>query len=258
MSAGVALYRGRGTALEVLLVHPGGPFWQRKDEGAWSLPKGEVAPGESLEAVARREFREETGHDAPAILVALTPVRQAGGKIVHPFAGEGDLDPAACAATPSRWSGRRAPAAAHVPRGRPRRVVRPPTAAVKLLAGQRPVLAGALRARGARRRLTRAARARRPARGPPTFARPGRYRGGRTPRRSSIAVVIDWRASKNPRHGSLRRPRQARRHVAHVEVVEAHVGASSSLHAIGIATGALARARTEYGAIAVAPSALRR
>ena len=94
VSAGVALYRGRGPALEVLLVHPGGPFWQRKDEGAWSLPKGEVGSGESLEAVARREFREETGHDAPRTLVALTALRQAGGKVVHPFAGEGDLDPA--------------------------------------------------------------------------------------------------------------------------------------------------------------------
>jgi len=94
VSAGVVLYRRRGDEPEVLLVHPGGPFWQRKDDGAWSLPKGEAGPGESLEEVARREFREETGHEAPTRLVPLAPVRQAGGKIVHPFAGEGELDPA--------------------------------------------------------------------------------------------------------------------------------------------------------------------
>ena len=88
LSAGVLLYRRRAGVVEVLLVHPGGPFWRRKDDGAWSLPKGEFGEDELAETAARREFREETGHDAPASLVALAPVRQAGGKIVHPFAGE--------------------------------------------------------------------------------------------------------------------------------------------------------------------------
>jgi len=91
-SAGVLLYRRRGGRLEVLLVHPGGPFWQRKDEGAWSLPKGEFDDGEDPEAAARREFREETGLDLKVDLMALTPVRQRSGKRVHPFAGEADLD----------------------------------------------------------------------------------------------------------------------------------------------------------------------
>ena len=92
LSAGVLLYRFRGDAVEVLLVHPGGPFWQRRDEGAWSLPKGEFDEGELPEAAARREFAEETGFPLDAMLTPLTPVRQKSGKVVHPFAGEGDID----------------------------------------------------------------------------------------------------------------------------------------------------------------------
>jgi predicted NUDIX family NTP pyrophosphohydrolase len=79
-----------------LLGHPGGPFFARKDLGDWSIPKGEAEEGEDLEAVARREFHEETGHpvpDGPAI--PLGTVRQKGGKVVHAWALEGDLDPAA-------------------------------------------------------------------------------------------------------------------------------------------------------------------
>jgi len=94
LSAGVLLYRWREGALEFLLVHPGGPFWQRKDEGAWSIPKGEFTEGELPEAAARREFAEETGTVLAAALEPLTPVRQRSGKIIHPFAGEGDLDAA--------------------------------------------------------------------------------------------------------------------------------------------------------------------
>jgi len=141
VSAGVVLYRRRGTALEVLLVHPGGPFWKNKDDGAWSLPKGATLPGESLEAVARREFREETGHDAPAVLVPLTPVRQAGGKIVHPFAGEGDLDAAAVTSNTfaMEWPPRSG-ALRTFPEVDRAEWFDLPTAAVKLLAGQRPVL----------------------------------------------------------------------------------------------------------------------
>lgn len=91
-SAGVLLYRRRHGRLEVLLVHPGGPFWQRKDEGAWSLPKGEFDEGEDPEAAARREFAEETGLTLDVKLAALTPVRQKSGKIVHPFVGEAHVD----------------------------------------------------------------------------------------------------------------------------------------------------------------------
>jgi predicted NUDIX family NTP pyrophosphohydrolase len=95
-SAGVLLYRRRDAGIEVLLVHPGGPFWQRRDDGAWSIPKGEFdVAHEPAEAAARREFAEETGVALDLPLVALAPVRQPGGKLVHPFTGEGELDVAA-------------------------------------------------------------------------------------------------------------------------------------------------------------------
>ena len=90
-SAGVLLYR-RTPELQVLLVHPGGPFFARKDAGAWSIPKGEVEPGETLEARARIEFQEETGTALDGELRTLGSVRQKGGKVVHAFAAEGDLD----------------------------------------------------------------------------------------------------------------------------------------------------------------------
>jgi predicted NUDIX family NTP pyrophosphohydrolase len=92
-SAGVLLYRRRGDQLEVLLVHPGGPFWVRKDAGAWSIPKGEYEPGEDPLDAARREFEEELGvapPDGPAR--DLGDIRQRSGKIVHGWALEGDLD----------------------------------------------------------------------------------------------------------------------------------------------------------------------
>jgi predicted NUDIX family NTP pyrophosphohydrolase len=91
-SAGVVLYRRKGRALEVLLVHPGGPFWARKDEAAWSIPKGEFSGDEAPAVAARREFSEETGSELPEELLPMTPVAQSRGKIVHPFAVEGDLD----------------------------------------------------------------------------------------------------------------------------------------------------------------------
>jgi predicted NUDIX family NTP pyrophosphohydrolase len=94
LSAGVLLYRRRAETVEFLLVHPGGPFWQRRDDGAWTIPKGEFAAGELPEAAARREFAEETGSALDAALEPLTPVRQRSGKVIHPFAGEGDLDAA--------------------------------------------------------------------------------------------------------------------------------------------------------------------
>jgi predicted NUDIX family NTP pyrophosphohydrolase len=92
LSAGILLYRLTASGPEVLLVHPGGPFWAKKDSGAWSLPKGLVEDGEDLEAAARREFAEETGHAPPGALRPLGRVRQPGGKLVAGFALQGDFD----------------------------------------------------------------------------------------------------------------------------------------------------------------------
>jgi predicted NUDIX family NTP pyrophosphohydrolase len=92
-SAGLLMYRRRAGGLEVLLVHPGGPFWARKDQGAWSIPKGEHEPAEEPLAAARREFAEEIGILPEGDFIALRPVRQRSGKIVRAFAIEGDLDP---------------------------------------------------------------------------------------------------------------------------------------------------------------------
>jgi len=95
-SAGILLYRRRDGHLEYLLAHPGGPFWARKDLGHWTIPKGETKPGEDLLDVARREFAEETGHDAGAgPFTPLDDIRQRSGKVVVAWAVEGDLDPAA-------------------------------------------------------------------------------------------------------------------------------------------------------------------
>ncbi|MEO9137208.1 MAG: NUDIX domain-containing protein [Casimicrobiaceae bacterium] len=93
-SAGVVMYRRRGADLEVLLVHPGGPFWARRDDGAWSIPKGEIDAAEAPGTAALREFTEETGHLLTGDLTPLTPVAQSRNKLVHPFAVEGDLDAA--------------------------------------------------------------------------------------------------------------------------------------------------------------------
>ena len=92
-SAGVILYRRQHDRVEVLLVHPGGPFWAKKDAGAWSIPKGEFDETETPEIAARREFAEETGVALTTELTALAPVAQSRGKIVHAFAAEADLDP---------------------------------------------------------------------------------------------------------------------------------------------------------------------
>ncbi len=94
-SAGVLLYRRRARAVEVLLVHPGGPFWANRDEGAWSLPKGELQADEDHLAAARREFAEETGHTLVGDFTPLASVRLKSGKVIHAFAIEGDLDPSA-------------------------------------------------------------------------------------------------------------------------------------------------------------------
>lgn len=93
-SAGILLYRTTVAPLEVLLAHMGGPFWAKKDARAWSIPKGEVEEGESLEVAARREFAEELGLPVPiGELVPLGEVKQSGGKVVTAWALEADLDP---------------------------------------------------------------------------------------------------------------------------------------------------------------------
>lgn len=95
VSAGLLMYRIQEGQLQVLLAHPGGPFFRNKDDGAWSIPKGEIEPGEDLLEAAKREFEEETGVTPSGPFTALTPVKQKGGKIVHAWAFEGDCDPGA-------------------------------------------------------------------------------------------------------------------------------------------------------------------
>ena len=91
-SAGILLFRRRDGALQVLLVHPGGPAWRNRDEGAWSLPKGEFVEGEDPLTVARRELQEETGCTADGEFIPLGAVKQKGGKVVHAWALDGDFD----------------------------------------------------------------------------------------------------------------------------------------------------------------------
>ncbi len=91
-SAGILLYRMLNDALEVFLVHPGGPYWAKKDEGSWSVPKGEFEVGEDSLGAAKREFREETGLDINGNFIELTPLKQPSGKVVYVWAVEGNLD----------------------------------------------------------------------------------------------------------------------------------------------------------------------
>ena len=95
-SAGILLHRLDAGRLEVLLVHPGGPYWERRDEGAWTIPEGELDEGEDPLEAAKREFKEETGARLPeGELTELAAVRQPGGKVVHAWALMGDFDPSA-------------------------------------------------------------------------------------------------------------------------------------------------------------------
>jgi predicted NUDIX family NTP pyrophosphohydrolase len=94
-TAGILLFREAAGGLEVLLVHPGGPFWARKDEGAWTIPKGLVDGGEDPHDAAKREFHEETGGSADGAAIPLEPLRQPSGKVLHAWAMRGEFDPAA-------------------------------------------------------------------------------------------------------------------------------------------------------------------
>jgi predicted NUDIX family NTP pyrophosphohydrolase len=93
VSAGLLMYRERAGTVEVLLVHPGGPYWAKKDLGAWTIPKGECPQNEDLLACARREFEEETGFFPAGPFIPLPPIKQTGGKVVHAWAFQGDCDP---------------------------------------------------------------------------------------------------------------------------------------------------------------------
>ncbi len=109
MSAGLLPYRYRDDTLQVFLVHPGGPFWANKDEGAWSIPKGEFEPGEDPLSAAQREFTEETGFVATGDFKPLTPLKQRSGKIVHAWAVNMDCDPALVRSNTFTWKGRTYP-----------------------------------------------------------------------------------------------------------------------------------------------------
>jgi predicted NUDIX family NTP pyrophosphohydrolase len=141
LSAGLLMYRGAGANTEVLLVHPGGPFWAKKDAGTWSIPKGIPDPGEDLLAAARREFREETGFIAEGEFLPLGAFKQPGGKIVHAWAVEGDCDPSKLVSNSfeMEWpprSGKRA----RFPEIDRAGWFRGTEALVKILAGQRPIV----------------------------------------------------------------------------------------------------------------------
>jgi predicted NUDIX family NTP pyrophosphohydrolase len=92
-SAGLLVYRRSNGELKVFLVHPGGPFWKNKDQGAWSIPKGEITPADDALEAAKREFHEETGFTVEGPFSAIQPLKQPSGKIVHAWIAEGDFDP---------------------------------------------------------------------------------------------------------------------------------------------------------------------
>lgn len=102
ISSGLLLYRRPTGVLEIFLAHPGGPFWARRDAGAWTIPKGVVDDGEALLDGARREFREETGIEAAGPFASLGFVKQKAGKTVHAWAWEGDADPATIVSNTTR------------------------------------------------------------------------------------------------------------------------------------------------------------
>ena len=148
-SAGILLYRVDGPELEVLLVHPGGPYWAKKDDGAWTIPKGGYQPGEDAFSAAKREFEEETGAKAEGAALALGAFRQSAAKIVEVWAIEGAFDPAALASNTfnMEWPPRsgRIGAFPEVDRAA---WFTPEAAHRKILKGQRPILAALIAALG--------------------------------------------------------------------------------------------------------------
>jgi predicted NUDIX family NTP pyrophosphohydrolase len=145
-SAGILLYRHRRGAVEVLLVHPGGPFWASKDEGVWSIPKGRYEAGEDPLAAARREFAEETGAPVEGEAVALGAFRQSSARIVDAWAIEGDFDPAALRSNTFtlEWPPRSGKTR-EVPEVDRAEWFTPAEAERKILKGQRPILQALLR-----------------------------------------------------------------------------------------------------------------
>lgn len=136
------MYRGAGEGIELFLIHPGGPFWAKKDDGAWSIPKGLPETGEDLLAAARREFHEETGFTAEGDFTLLGAFKQPGGKTVHAWAVEGDCDPSKLQSNlfEMEWppkSGRRA----RFPEVDRASWFQPREAQIKILPGQQPILA---------------------------------------------------------------------------------------------------------------------
>jgi predicted NUDIX family NTP pyrophosphohydrolase len=147
-SAGLLVWRRGAAGVEFLLVHPGGPFWARKDEGAWSIPKGLIDPGEDELLAAIREFREEVGIDVDGAFAPLAPLKQKGGKTVVAWSVEADLDLSAFRSNTfeMEWpprSGRRI----MVPECDRAEYFSPPVALAKILPGQRGFIEAAL-ARG--------------------------------------------------------------------------------------------------------------
>jgi predicted NUDIX family NTP pyrophosphohydrolase len=140
-SAGLLMYRIREGTLQLLLVHPGGPFWRNKDEGAWSIPKGEVKSNEDLLDAARREFEEELGTKPEGRFIPLSPIKQKNGKVVHAWAFEGDLDATAirCNMFSMEWppkSGQQA----QFPEVDRAEFMNPDTAKMKINPGQVPLI----------------------------------------------------------------------------------------------------------------------
>jgi predicted NUDIX family NTP pyrophosphohydrolase len=149
-SAGILLYRRRQRAIQVLLVHPGGPFWANKDDGAWSIPKGEYDPGEDPLAAARREFQEETGARPQGEAMALGSFRASAAKIVDVWAVEGEFDPARLRSNTFtlEWPPRSGRIGEHPEVDRAAWFA-PEEAARKLLKGQRAILESLLQRLGA-------------------------------------------------------------------------------------------------------------
>jgi predicted NUDIX family NTP pyrophosphohydrolase len=154
-SAGILLYRrvppsGGNAGIEVLLVHPGGPFWAKKDDGSWSIPKGVFEADEEALAAARRELEEETGHRFNGDVVPLGRFKQPSGKVIHAWAAESDWDPAELKSNtfPLEWppkSGKMQ----EFPEVDRAAWLEPETAARKIIRGQAPILAALLKRLGA-------------------------------------------------------------------------------------------------------------